>query len=132
MTTTAPDEALPVYRSRHERERILAEKLTRWRAFVASLKQQSDELASDFDSTYEEAINTVVDLFERAEALDSRARWLRRIRPSGPLLTTEMKDEVERELQEFERAPPDLLRLSRLYNLNGRQLWPPPEWETAA
>jgi hypothetical protein len=131
MTTTAP-EALPFHRSREEREHILAEKIERWRAFVASLKQASDALAGDFDSEYQEAINTVLNLFSRMETLASRAAWLRRIRPAGPLLTTEMKDEIERKLQEFERAPPDFLRLSRLYDPNGKQVWPPPEWETAA
>jgi hypothetical protein len=78
------------HRSREEREQILTEKIERWRAFVASLKQQSDALAADFDSTYEEALSTILNLFSRAEALASRAAWLRRIRPSGPLVSTEM------------------------------------------
>jgi hypothetical protein len=120
------------HRSREERERILAEKIERWRAFVASLKQQSDALAADFDSTYEEALNTILNLFSRMEALASRAAWLRRIRPAGPLITPQMKDEIERELQELERAPPHFLRLSRLYNAAGKQVWPPPQRENAA
>jgi hypothetical protein len=120
----------PLYRSREERERILAEKLDRWRALVADLKKQRDALAADFDSEYEKAINTVLNLFSRMEALDSRASWLQRIRPSGPLLTTEMKETIERELPQFALAPPPrLLLLSRLYDPNGHQLWPPPEWE---
>jgi hypothetical protein len=127
-TTAPPAEALPFYRSRPERERILAEKLARWRALAADLKKQSDALAVDFDREYQEAINTVLNLFSRMDALDSRARWLQHNRPSGPLVTTELKRLMERERREFALDPPPLLRLSRLYDPNGKQLWPPPEW----
>jgi hypothetical protein len=120
------DEAVQLFLGRDRREAIMADKLVRWRALAANLKKQSDELAADFDSTYEKTINILIDLFTRMEALDSRGAWLRSIRPSGPLITPELKESIERELQELERASPDLLRLSRLYNAAGRQVWPPP------
>jgi hypothetical protein len=65
------------------------------------------------------------------EVAEGLAR-LRRNQPSGPLLTADAKEAIERELAAFDNDDAlTVLRFTRLYDSNGKAVWPPPEWEAA-
>jgi hypothetical protein len=103
------------------------ERLAAWRKEAASLGEERDALALEFDTDYQAAVTKLADLFARMTALDGKLTKLYLDRPSGVTLTLTNPELMARGLSQFSRAHPSLLKQVQLFDKNGTQVWPPPQ-----
>jgi hypothetical protein len=102
------------------------ERLTAWEAEFADCKAERDALALEFDETYPAMVAKLIDLFARMATHDAKVSDLHQARPSGVTLGLDSPELLARDLTEYSRGTPSLLRCVQLYDRFGKQVWPPP------
>jgi hypothetical protein len=96
-------------------EVLEAERLAQYRRQRAAFEKERDVLKDEFASEYPILTAKLVDIFARMTALDAKLSGLRL---DGVELTA-------RKMERFTRDAPSLLKETLLFDLHGKQVWPP-------
>jgi hypothetical protein len=124
---------LPRVQARYQ-EVVAQERLDAWRADYEAVETKRDRLASEFRETYPLVVGKLVDLFQRAAAVDAEVSHINSVAPdgaSGRLVGVEL---AARGMQSFSTFDPSIAKAVQLpdFDHSDRMAWPPPTPSLAA
>ena len=105
---------LPRLRSAHQRV-AATERATRWRRTADKVEERRDVLTEEFAAKYPDLINQIVDLFDKVKFTNAEVDA---INSSAPNSESRRIDAVG--------IRPDIPLNTKLLDLAGKQVWPPP------
>jgi len=105
----------------------LAESKRRFDQQYTAAKEQQDQLAVEFATTYQQAVNSLLQLFQLASAVQAECNRVNSLAAAtdGEFRRFPGPELVARGMAGFTRSTPSVLEVLQLVDLKGEVMWPP-------